>query len=572
MCPVDSERFNAVRPHFLYEDGKNGGDEDDHDPAVVNLTPEPIFDLALIKSLASGQAATVNPGDNVTFTITVTNQGSVDASVVEVTDYIPVDMTLNDSDWTDNNNGTATISLGALAAGDMTTVDITLTVSPSFTSGTIVNWAEISEDGPETDVDSDPDDDNFDSPEETDDLDDDDVTDEDGKNGGDEDDHDPATVNVSEEPVFDLALVKTLASGQAAIVAPGSIVTFTIEVINQGTMAAQNVVVTDYLPTGLTLFDSDWAAGPNNTATITLADPIAPSFSALVDITVEVDDSFTGTAVNFAEITDAEDTDGNHPDDIDSDSDNDSGNDGPVDDDQVNNLFGDEDDHDPAEIRSEVFDLALVKTLAAGQPSEVNVSDFVDFLITVHNQGTLAATNVVVTDYIPAGMTLADSDWTSESGNRASTVVTGVILPGGNLSVEITLQVNANASGEQVNVAEISEDNSSFTDADSFPDGTRENDGPMEDDNIDNLNGDEDDHDPASISVLEDEGEFDLALKKELSLGQSPVVSLGDIVSYTITIYNQGDVDAYDIQVVDYIPAGLALADDAWTPFGAAKL
>jgi len=503
----------------------------------------------------------------VTFTITVMNQGAVDASVVEVTDYIPADMTLNDSDWTDNLDGTATIALGALAAGGMTTVDITLTVSASFTSGVITNWAEISEDGPETDIDSDPDGDNFDSDEETDDLDDDDVVDEDGKNGGDEDDHDPAVVTITEEPIFDLALIKQLASGQADLVRPGSLVTFTITVFNQGGVPAQNVLITDYLPTGLSLFDSDWAAGSGNTATITLPGPITPGGRATVDITVEVSSTFTGTAVNFAEITDAEDPDGSHPVDIDSTPDSMDDNDGPVTDDAVDNTNGDEDDHDPAEIRSEIFDLALLKTLATGQDALISIGDQVTFTITVINQGTLDANDVVVTDYIPAGMTLADSDWTG-SGATASITLAGILPAGGQREVDITLTVNA--AGDLVNFAEISEDNSPIDDIDSIPDPNPSNDGLVKDDEVNGLNGDEDDHDPATVTVT-GEGVFDLALKKELALGQDATVAQGDLVTFTITVYNQGNVDAYDIQVIDYIPAGLKLADSSWTPVGATK-
>lgn len=50
-------------------------------------------------------------GDPVIFTITVYNQGTVTAQNIELTDYIPNGLTLNDGDWTNNGDGTASYML-----------------------------------------------------------------------------------------------------------------------------------------------------------------------------------------------------------------------------------------------------------------------------------------------------------------------------------------------------------------------------------------------------------------------------------------------------------------------------
>jgi uncharacterized repeat protein (TIGR01451 family) len=171
----------------------------------------PIFDLALAIQLADGSnVGEVAPGSDVTFTITVTNQGNVDATDISLVDYIPAGLTLNDADWADNGDGTASLvaALAALAAGDSTTVDITFTVN-SDASGTLNNYAEISsadDDGnpatpAPTDIDSIPDSDPSDSgPATGGDSGDDDVT-QDGRGGGDEDDHDVASIAVAGEAV-----------------------------------------------------------------------------------------------------------------------------------------------------------------------------------------------------------------------------------------------------------------------------------------------------------------------------------------------------------------------------------
>jgi len=69
-----------------------------------------VFDLALIKELTS--AGPFNPGDDIIFTITVTNQGTIDATSFELTDYIPAGMTLSTNDtngWTGPPTGPVTV-------------------------------------------------------------------------------------------------------------------------------------------------------------------------------------------------------------------------------------------------------------------------------------------------------------------------------------------------------------------------------------------------------------------------------------------------------------------------------
>ena len=68
------------------DDENPSTDEDDHDGASF---PVEVFDLALTKVLTPGQAATVSPGDVVTFMINIFNQGSIDAYNMVITDYVP---------------------------------------------------------------------------------------------------------------------------------------------------------------------------------------------------------------------------------------------------------------------------------------------------------------------------------------------------------------------------------------------------------------------------------------------------------------------------------------------------
>ncbi len=148
---------------------------------------------------------------------------------------------------------------------------------------------------------------------------------------------------------FDLALRKTLAAGQNSVVFLGHPVRYTITVFNQGTVTAQNIEITDTLPQGLVLDDPDWNDLGGGVATYLIAGPLLPGEQIEVPLQARADGPLTfGEALNFAEISDARDENGDTPVDIDSTPDGDPDNDGDVDDDETDNANGDEDDSDIA--------------------------------------------------------------------------------------------------------------------------------------------------------------------------------------------------------------------------------
>ena len=119
---------------------------DQSDPYAA---PEPCladFDLALVKSI--DMDATPGPfsyGSTVTFNIEVKNQGSLDATDVEVADYIPEGLTLVPSaTWMQDVDTARLVTAFALAAGDTEVLSITFTIDEDFAGTTIDNVAEIS--------------------------------------------------------------------------------------------------------------------------------------------------------------------------------------------------------------------------------------------------------------------------------------------------------------------------------------------------------------------------------------------------------------------------------------------
>ena len=181
------------------------------------------------------------------------------------------------------------------------------------------------------------------------------------------------------------------------------------------------------------------------------------------------------------------------------------------------------DDEDPEEITIEqVFDLALIKTVnTTATPGPYTQGSQVTFTIEVINQGTVDAFNIQLSDYIPQGLILADSNWEDNDQDGIANLITPIpdlLVSEGSEFVDITFTIDANFQGTTItNEAEISAadgPNPSYSDIDSTPDGV--NDDIQGDDNtVDNSGGDEDDHDPAQIPV---EQVFDLALTKTFNL------------------------------------------------------
>jgi uncharacterized repeat protein (TIGR01451 family) len=554
----------------------NPADNDDYDGAVIAIMQE--FDLALTKVLNT--TGTIVPGDDVTYTIEVFNQGTLDATGVEVTDYIPTGMSLNDGAWTDNMDGTATILVGDIASGASATVTITLTIDGNFMGTSLVNYAEISaannalglpdEDSTpvdnqgtdETGSDNDIDDEAPGTPGVAD-------------NPADNDDYDGAVIAITQE--FDLALTKVLTT--TGTIVPGDDVTYTIEVFNQGTLDATGVEVTDYIPTGMSLNDGAWTDNMDGTATILVGD-IASGASATVTITLTIDANFMGTSlVNYAEISAANNALG-LPDEDSTPGDNQGtdelGTDNDIDDEApgtpgVADNPADNDDYDGAVIAiTQEFDLALTKVLTT--TGTIVPGDDVTYTIEVFNQGTLDATGVEVTDYIPTGMSLNDGAWTDNMDGTA-TILVGDIASGASATVTITLTIDGNFMGTSlVNYAEISAANNALglPDEDSTPGDNQGTDELGTDNDIDDEApgtpgvadnpADNDDYDGASTPITQ---EFDLALTKiETSTG--PNIQ-GSDVTYTIEVFNQGTLDATGVEVTDYIPMGMTLNDGAWT-------
>ena len=165
--------------------------DDDQDQAKVTVVQN--FDLALIKVLDS--IATPGPysgGDRVEFTISVINQGSIDAFNIEVEDRNPAGLSsptlVTQTGISQTGSGTYLIS--SIGAGSSFSFNVEAFIDEGFMDDCIVNVAEITDARDvagtvRTDTDSST-----------------------SNDDGTEDDQDDAKINVGQ--VFDLALIKVL--------------------------------------------------------------------------------------------------------------------------------------------------------------------------------------------------------------------------------------------------------------------------------------------------------------------------------------------------------------------------
>ena len=121
-----------------------------------------VYDLALTKVISPETPAPYQTGSTVKFSITVINQGNYIAKNIEVTDYLPDGLELDDAGWTNAGAGKVVKTLTQeIAPGQSVAITLQTKISANFTGNKIRNLAEISKDNSAdyntTDKDSTPD-------------------------------------------------------------------------------------------------------------------------------------------------------------------------------------------------------------------------------------------------------------------------------------------------------------------------------------------------------------------------------------------------------------------------------
>ena len=428
-------------------------------------------------------------GDVVTFTINLSNLGDVDATGVSIENFVPTGFDALSVTAIDNggtfNFGSRTITwtglnvpLGTNTA--VLTFDATV-LTPTGTTGEFTHIAEVTF-ADQLDLDSTPNNDD-----------------------GDQSEDDENSVTAAPLQA-DLSLTKSVVGN---ILNPyvGDQISFEISVTNSGPHDATNVVVVDQLLSGFS-FDSYTATAGTYDSTNgfwqvgTLANGAAETL--VIAVTVNPSGIYTNTSQVIA--SDAYDMDST----------------------PANGVSSEDDQGDVVVVPEDIIDLSLIKEINKSPPL---VSDNVMFTLTVTNDGPSDATSIEVTDLLPSGYSFI-----SDNGGGAYNEVSGIWNVGSlasGSSVSLNILATVNASGDYVNVAEITGHDQ--TDIDSTPNN--------------NIPG-EDDQDEV---VVVPEPIVDVSLTKTVD---ELIPEVGTDIVFTVSVTNDGPSDATNVVVSDVLATG----------------
>jgi uncharacterized repeat protein (TIGR01451 family) len=174
-------------------------------------------------------------------------------------------------------------------------------------------------------------------------------------------------------------------------------------------------------------------------------------------------------------------------------------------------------------------DLALTKTVSTATP---NVGDVVTYMVVLTDNGPNGATDVRVTDALPAGLTFVaaiPSQGTYNPGTGLWSV--GTVNVGS--PVTLSIQATVVSPDPQTNTAMI-------THADQFDPVTSNN----------------------TASTVVTPQQADLALAKSVS---NSTPNVGDTITYTITLTDNGPDSASNVNISDVLPTGLNLVSASTT-------
>ena len=324
----------------------NNDDPNEDDQDALEVIPNS-GDLSLTKIVVDNDITPI-VGSEITFEITIFNDGPNNATGVVVEDQLPsgYDFVLFSSTAGLYNENTGVWTVGNVASGGSETLLIDVLVNAT---GIYENVAEITA-SDVFDMDSTP-----------------------NNNVLAEDDQDNAAVTPMQ--IADVSLVKSVDTTTPDV---NTEVTFTVQVTNNGPSEATNLVVTDRLPSGYT-YVSDNSGGAYNVGSgLWSIGTLISGASATLNVVANVNAS--GAYTNVAEVTAI--------DQMDSDST------------PNNNILAEDDQDDVVVTPRPIVDISVTKVASTLTP---NVGSQIDFDITVTNDGPSDATTVVVTDLLGSG-------------------------------------------------------------------------------------------------------------------------------------------------------------------------
>ena len=385
--------------------------------ADAETTINPEIDLSITKS---DSADPISQGAELTYTLTVRNDGPSQATNVEVVDTLPTGVTYVSA----SGPGGSTITppgvgeqdvlteLGDLAAGAEVTITIIVTVNQNAT-GTLNNTAIVRSTESLAGFDSDP-------------------------------TNNTTSETTDTQRLIDLAVTKIDSATLLDPIQPGGPITYTITATNNGPSNAIGVVVVDNIPDGIQVTQASIGVTnvsiPASAADTNPANPddlifnvgnLASGESVIITVIANVLPAFRDDLVNTVVISTTDDT--------------------ATDTDPTNNT---------ATVTSPLspeVDLAVVKSTPSG--ATVVAGNALVYHIDVTNNGPSTATGVTLSDTLPGGLTFVSVTTQQGTVGHAGGVISGnlgSIAPGQTVRVTVNTTVDPGARGSLVNTAIVS--------------------------------------------------------------------------------------------------------------------
>ena len=445
----------------------------------------------------TASATTVAVGDAITYTITVENTGNVAFAGLVVTDTLPTglvnqrNLNLPTGVLGGFSGNTLTATIANLAVGATVEITFVATVAADMYGETITNTAIVRD------------------------------------SDGDELDRDGEDVEV-EEPTGQPAveITKTASNqpptGQSAIEvrktvsnptpAPGSQVTYTIRVTNNGDATLRNFFAQVVLPAGLTNPQNlTHGLASSSIVTATIVEPVAVGAYVEISFDVTVSGSVGQGIVSTAIVRDGATELGR----------------GSV---TVTPTLG-----------SSAASVSFVEPQPASTTTAA-VGDDITYTITVENTGNVVLTGLVVTDTLPTGL-VNPRDLrlpTGVTGGFSGNTLTATIA---NLAVGATVEITFMATVAPDTYGETITNTAIVRDSD----------------------GEELDHDGEDVDVEDEESNLGV----EITKSTAATVVAGNNLTYTITVENTGNMALTGLVVTDTLPTQLQNPRSLVLPTGA---
>jgi uncharacterized repeat protein (TIGR01451 family) len=448
-------------------------DQSDPDPADDSASVTLVvggIDLSLDKSVTSPASATVDEGDTVVFSVTVTNSAvsSTTATGVEVTDLLPAGLSYDSYSATQGTfaSGNGRWNGISLAPGASATLTLNATVDGGTAGRTLTNTAEITA-YDQVDIDT-------------------------GSHSAE------AAVAVRSS---DIQVQKTVDNPTPN---DGDNINFTITATNVGSLDVTTLTVFDQLPGQVDYVSSTATHGSYSDSThLWTVGPLTAGQAATLTITVTVNLSQQDprTFFNTASLDSVLPGDSNSTNDVAS-----------------------------AVVSVEGTDLGITKEMNTGYTNYPASGDTTQFLITLTNLGPNPATGIVVKDLLPSGLSCGSG--TVSQGSFATNKCEWSV---GNLAVDASATLVLTSTVSAANGTTLT-NRASITAVD------------QPDPNAGNNTG-------SQILYI---GASDLSLSKT---ADNATPNVGDMVTFTITLTNNGINSVGGIEVTDQLPAGLTLIE-----------